>query len=188
MPKKTTKKVAAETVSQDIDTISISGTVGAETSKQTLKGKEISLNQKAESFFGIGDIWLTHTNYSATVPQNISPQHLSILEGALARGQVVLGNKYIPPIDRKDEVLEEYWHLIKTYGLDSTKDKCPAMVAFRKLFRVGTDRNWTAKEIANFCIERETRSKNRDKTLKLLRDTHRYSSCPDTLLESQETK
>jgi len=181
---------ATEDSTNTIDTneIDISATLGAETIKAELVGQKISLNQKVESFFGVGNIWLTHENYSATVPDNLNPQQLEILERALAKGLVVKGDKYIPPIDRNEDVLEEYWNLIKTYGLDTNKEKDPSTIAFRKLFRSGVDRNWTAKEIANFCMEREARYKNRDKVMKLLKDTHKYSSCPDTLLEPLDTK
>lgn len=164
--------------------INISASVGAETSDTTLVGKKISLNQKVESFFGIGNIWLSHKDYSATVPKDISAQHLQIIEAALKRGALVLGEVYIPPIDKDEKVLEEYWHLVKTYGLKGSDESSPSMVAFRRLFKKGTDRNWTAKEVANFCLLREASYKNRLEVIRLLKDTHRYSTCPDTLLES----
>lgn len=179
------RKKKETTDSQDND-ISISASVGAPSASDTkLKGKEISLNQKIESFFGVGDMWLTTENYSATVPDNLTTQQWEILTEALNRGHVVEGNVYIAPIDKDPEVLEEYWHLIKTYGIDTNNEQSVSTLAWRKLFRNGVDRNWTAKEIANFCMEREQRGKNRDRVMKLLKDTHKYSICPDSLLESR---
>lgn len=190
MPKKKKEETtdgASKAKSQDND-IQISGTVGATTisgAKSTTEVKEISLNQKVESFFGIGSIWLTHENYTAKIPGNLTSQQIEILQQGLDRGLIVEGNVYIPPIDKNPEVLEEYWHLVKTYGIDTNDEKAISTKAFRKLFRNGVDRNWTAKEIANHCMEREARGKNRDRVMKLLKDTHKYSDCPDTLLETK---
>ena len=179
------KNIESESDNQ-ISDISLSGTIGAEsiTTKIT-EVKEISLNQKAEAFFGVAGIWLTHENYSAEIPKNISASDAKVIQRALDAGIIVEGNRYICPVDRDENVLEDYWHLIKSFGLDTTNSKSESTIAFRKLFKTGIDRNWTAKEVANFCIERETKYKNRDRIIKLLKELHKFSGCPDTLLEKK---
>lgn len=149
----------------------------------SVKGKTISLNQKAQPFFGVGPIWLTSTEFSAVVPDTITYKEEEIIKKALASGSIVEGKVYISPIDRNKDVLNEYWHLIKTFGLDPTNNKSESLIKFRKLLRDGTDRNWTAKEISSFCIEQEKKYKNRERVIKLLNDVYKNSDCPVTLLE-----
>lgn len=149
----------------------------------SVKGKTISLNQKVQSHFGIGPIWLNCTNYSAVIPNDISYEHEEIVKKALSSGTLVEGKKYIPPIDKNKDVLNEYWHLIKTFGLEPTNNKSESVIKFRKLLKNGVDRNWTAKEISSFCIEQEKKYKNRERVIKLLNDVYKNSDCPTTLLE-----
>jgi len=149
----------------------------------SIKGKTVSLNQKVQSHFGIGNIWLNSANYSVVIPNDISYEQEEILKKALASGTLIEGKKYIAPIDKNKDVLTEYWHLIKTFGLDPTNNKSESMIKFRKLLKDGVDRNWTAKEISSFCIEQEKKYKNRDRVIKLLTDVYKNSDCPPTLLE-----
>lgn len=179
MTKKT--KNAVDDIIQNID-LSVSSEKGTFFTK-SLKGMTISLNQKVQSHFGVGPIWLTSSNYTTTIPDTISYQEEEILKKALSSGSIVEGNSYIPPIDKNKDVLNEYWHLIKTFGLDPTNTKSESVTKFRKLLKNGVDRNWTAKEISNFCIEQEKKYKNRERVLKLLNDIHKNSDCPATLLE-----
>ena len=79
--------------------------------------------------------------------------------------------------------MNEYWHLIKTFGLEPTNSKSESVIKFRQLLKNGVDRNWTAKEISSFCIEQEKKYKNRDRVIKLLNDLYKNSDCPVTLLE-----
>lgn len=149
----------------------------------TIKGKTISLNQKVQPFFGVGPIWLTSNSYSAIVPDNISYQEEEIIRKALSSNTIVEGKVYIPPIDKNKDVLSEYWHLVKTFGLEPTNNKSESVIRFRQLLKNGVDRNWTAKEITSFCIEQEKKYKNREKVIKLLNDVYKNSDCPVTLLE-----
>ena len=170
-------------IEDSIKNLNISAVMGGESTLSTVKGKTVSLNLKRESFLGIGSMWLTPKNYTATVPDNLTPAQEKQVRQSLDLGILVEGDIYIPPIDRRDSVLEEYWQLVKLYGLDAADPKSKSMPAFRKLLKMGVDRNWTAKEVAKYCIKQETAFKNREKVLKLLQDLHKNSLCPDTLLE-----
>lgn len=174
-------KTAVDDIIQNID-LSVSSEKGTFFTN-SLKGKSISLNQKVQSFFGVGPIWLTSADYSTVVPDSISPQDEEVLKKALSAGTIIEGKTYIPPIERNRDVLEEYWHLVKIFGLDPTNNKSESILKFRKLLKNGVDRNWTAKEISSFCIEQEKKYKNRERVIKLLNDVHRNSDCPATLLE-----
>lgn len=164
-------------MSQDVATSTVVDT--------SIIDKVFSLNQKRETFLGIGRFWLSPDNYSFTVPSDVTKEETAKIRKAISNGILLEGEKYIPPIDKDQSVLDEYWHLLKTYGLDTNNTKSESTIQFRKIFKNGTDRNWTAKEVAKYCIKKETEYKNRDKIIKLLQDMHKYSSCPDTLLESR---
>jgi len=184
-----TKNKNKDSIKASIDALSISSVVGGETFyPNSIKGKTISLNQKAESFFGVGSIWLDSQKYSCVVPDTITSQQEEIIRTCLRQGIVVEGDRYIAPIDKDREVLNEYWHLIKTHGLSHTDPKSKSMPKFRALFRNGTDRNWTAKEVSRFCMEEEKKYKNREPILKLLNEMFKYSDSPATLLEEPSKK
>jgi hypothetical protein len=157
--------------------------VAPEVSQQgNLIGKTFSLNQVMETFFGVGRFWLTPDNYTLTVPKDVKPSELVSISRAISQGILQEGDKYIAPITKNKDVLNEYWHLIKSKGLDTNDNKSESTIKFRALFRNGVDRNWTAKEVAKYCIKQETDYKNRERVLKLLQDMHKFSECPDTLL------
>lgn len=187
--KKTSKKttdITPSDVDKQIEDIDFAVSVGTETTvTKSVKGIEISLNTKAETFFGVGDIWLSSKDYTCKVPDNVSPATEIAIRNAIKRGVLVEGNVKINPIEKNNAVLDEYWDLIKTFGLEnSVTNPSESLKRFRKLFKEGVDRNWTAKEIARFCYRKEQDYKNRDKVLKLLKDTIQFSTCPDTLLET----
>lgn len=184
------RKKKEDTVNADIDSVSLSGTISADridTSKSDIKvrGETFSLNLKKESFLGIGDIWLSYKNHTAKIPEDISDALEKKIRNAVAKGILVPGDTFIPPITKDEAVLEEYWEYIKVFGLDVKPEgkQSDSVIKFRKLFKDGVDRNWTAKEIARFCSKREVEYKNRKRVLKLLEDLDRFSMCPDTLTE-----
>ena len=152
---------------------------------KSLKGKSITLNQKAESFFGTSNksIWLGPKTYSMVVPDTITPEEEIEVNNAISLGILVEGNTYIPPIDKDPKVLQEYWSLIKTHGLSPSDPKCKSFPKFSRLLKKPIDRNWTAKEITNYCIQEETKYKNREKIIGYLKAVHINADCPNTLLE-----
>ena len=171
-----------------IDSLNISTTVNNVTTNSiSLKGKPISLNQKVEAFFGTSGkaVWLSDKKYSTVVPDNISPEEEQQLINALSQNILLMGDVYVPPIDKDPKVLDEYWELIKNYGLDPGNPKCKSFPKFSKLLKKPIDRNWTAKEITNYCMQLEAKGKNRQKILDLLKGLHKNVDCPATLLESR---
>jgi hypothetical protein len=186
MSKKKDTNVSTPTVESMINALDLASISGPVVHfSNDVRGKVISLNQKLESFFGVGKVWLSSKNYSCTVPADASTDDVLLIKEAIAKGILVEGDVYIPPIDRNPSVLEEYWSLVKTYGLETTNDKSPAMIKFRKLLRHGVDRNWTGKEIAAHCIRQEEAYKHRPKIIQLLKEFQANVMCPDTLLESK---
>jgi hypothetical protein len=179
MSKKKTQSV--EELIQNIDLSVAQGDTITHTSE--LKGKTYTLNQKKRVTFGVGNIWLTTKNPTITFDKDLSSQEESIIRKAIADGTLVEGSTVILPIDRDDKVLAEYWHLVKTYGLVPADTKSKSMIKFKSLLRLGSDRNWTAKEIAKYCIKQEQEYKNRENIIRLLNDLHKNADCPDSFLE-----
>ncbi len=187
MTKNKKDKEVANQIDSQIENIDITTTVNNVSQNSiSLKGKTISLNQKAEAFFGTSKktIWLSGKNYSVVVPDSISTDEERELLTALKAGILIEGNTYIAPIDKDPSVLEEYWQLIKNFGLEPGNSKCKSYPKFSKLLKKPIDRNWTAKEIVNYCIQYEAKGKNRQKVIDLLKAVHKNSDCPPTLLES----
>lgn len=136
-----------------------------------------------QSFFGISNIWLSYQDHSCVIPDTLTIAEENIVKKALDRGVLVEGDVKIQPIERHQNVLDEYWNLIKIHGLDAANEKSVSLKKFRALYKSGVDRNWTAKEIANYCYRQEQSYKNRKPVLKLLEDIMLFGSGPDTLLE-----
>jgi hypothetical protein len=132
--------------------------------RNNLIGKIISINLKKETYFGIGDIWLSPENYWATVPDRFTDEAYEIIAKSLALGFIVLGKQFIPPVDKISNTLEKYWSFIDKTGFESKQAKAE----FSSLARKGIDSGWTAVEIAQFCINKENKGKKRKEVLKLL--------------------
>lgn len=139
--------------------------------RNTLIGKVISLNQKLESYFGVGNIWLTSENYSTEVPDGLTDQEYEIIDKSLLDGTLVEGKKFIPPVDRSITVLDEYWADVKSTGLsDKTKLGQAARNKFSTLIKKTSDRGWTAYEIAAHCLNKETQGSSRENVIRLLKE------------------
>jgi len=137
--------------------------------KSDIAGKIISINLKNASMFAIGDIKLTPTRYWATISHGQSKEYYEVIEKALQLGNVVLGKKYITPIEKDTKVLERYWDLVKTNGKAKN-----VIAAFKILIRAGKDGNFSISEIANYCIEQETKARNRKDVINFLKEVAAY--------------
>jgi len=168
--KKTEPQKPVELNTQQDQVISIpevsigSSSVSLTPSKGTIIGKEISINLKATTFFGIGDIWLTPDNYWAVVPDNLSDRDYAIILASLKAGTIKLGKQFIPPVDKASDVRERYWFLIERTGFETKASK----QAFKDLMVRGTDDGWTAIEIANFCLDKENNGRKRKDVIRML--------------------
>jgi len=183
MVKKKKEDETLDTLIQEIDITTISGDTIF--NSITVKGKTVSLNFKAETFFGVGPIWLDINKYSCVIPDTITTKQEEIIKTALKRGILIEGDKYYPRFTRNNDVLDEYWNVIKQYGLASLGDGRDCKISFekfKKLLKYGTDRNWTTKEIADHCIAEEKKYKNRKQVLKLLTELIKLTDAPDTLV------
>lgn len=139
--------------------------------RSTLIGKTISLNQKIDCYFGVGNLWLTSSNYYAIIPDTLSDEELGIVQKCLNDGVIVEGKVFIPPIDRSQDVLNEYWLSVKSSGLsESSKNGKTAREKFATLLKHGVDRGWTAYEIASFCLNKEVQNSNRSEVNRLLNE------------------
>lgn len=147
--------------------------------RNNLIGKEISINLRATSMFGIGPIFLTPKNYWCVIPDGLTNEEYNMIQVHLNDGLLVMGKKFIEPVARASDVPEEYWIAIDKSGLDNkvTKDK------FAKLLRMGVDRNYTAKEIAEYCLQRESKRKNRKGVINALTQIINNHSSPLTMWE-----
>lgn len=142
----------------------VSVSVGAASPKERFTGKNISINLKATTYFGVGDIWLSPERYWVEVPGNLSNEDYEIIEKSLAKGTIILGKTFIPPVDKASNIKEKYWLLIKNNGFETKEAKSK----FTDLVRRGHDSGWTAIEIAQYCLDQENSAKKRKNVINLL--------------------
>lgn len=181
MPPKKQKEEKIDSLIENIDIVSVNNNEVHMTNP--LVGLEVSLDLARESFFGVGPIWLSPKKYSCVIPDNLTSDQLLSIKRALERGVLVKGNTYLPAHKRDPGVLDEYWSLIKQFGLEAIPQN-KSYPKFKKLLKYGIDRNWTAKEIAKYCIENEKKYKNREKIIRLLTELLKISDAPDTLVDN----
>ena len=146
----------------------------------SLIGKTISINLKERNFFGVGPIWLTPKRYWATVPPGLSEEEYSIIKSGLNSGEVIEGKQFIPPVDKPEGVLDEYWSLVKANGIcEPLKEK------LRRTLNVhdGVDRGYTAMEIILECARREKKWRHRPNVIQWLEEALNNCEGPLTLYE-----
>lgn len=161
--KSTTKK------SSNSNDVNITSTVGA-SGKNSLVGQKISINLKKESIFGVGPIWLTPKNYWCEIPDDLTPEEYATISMGLKLGKIVKGKEFIPPVDRDESVLENWYRRIKQFGLSNknNRDVKELRSDLKYLILSGKDKNWTAKEIAEYCLQREAEGANRREVIRQL--------------------
>lgn len=131
----------------------------------TLVGEIISINLKETTYFGVGPIWLTPNKYWARIPPNLSEQDYDIILNGLKAGTIVKGKTYIPPIDKSEGVLDDYWQTIKRYGIrEETKSKFRDLAINKRW----VDGGYTFIEIALHCKEKEKATKYRSEVISWL--------------------
>lgn len=152
-------------------------------SSSSLAGKEISLNLKELSYFGIGPIWLTPENYWCTVPDGLSRSDYNVIATALKAGKLSLGKTFIPPIDKASNTLEKYWLMIERNGFDHKNTKSE----FSMLIKRGSDSGWTALEVVNYCLEKENKGRRRKEIIRLLEQVAKNYDGPLSLYDPPDT-
>ena len=149
----------------------------------SLSGKEISINLKATSYFGVGPIWLTPENYWCVVPDTLTYEEYATLSKSLQNGTVVLGKVFVPPVEKASNVLEKYWLAIERNGFDNKKTKTD----FSMLIKRGSDSGWTALEIVNYCLEKENSGRRRKEVIRLLEQVIKNYDGPLRLYEPPDS-
>jgi len=152
-------------------------------SSSSLAGKEVSINLKEESYFGVGPIWLTPENFWCTIPDNLSASEYDILAKSIKSGKLVLGKTFIPPVDKASNTLEKYWLMIERNGFDHKNTKSE----FSMLIKRGSDSGWTALEIVNYCLEKENKGRRRKEIIRLLEQVAKNYDGPLSLYEPPDT-
>jgi len=182
-PKKTTESdqvlASVGSLVPDSTKVVVKDTPEAAPIINSLQGKEISLNLKKESYFGVGSIWLTPDNYWCVIPDDLTLSDYEIIGKAISSETLTLGKVYIAPIEKASNVLEKYWLLIERNGFDNKKAKTD----FSMLIKRGVDSGWTALEIVNYCLDKENKGKRRKELIRLLEQVAKNYEGPLRLYE-----
>ena len=147
--------------------------------QHSLVGKIVSLNTKATSYFGVGDIELNSGRYYATVSKGMPSEYYEVLEKSLKAGTIVLGRVQINPIDRNEDTLKEWYKAVDLEG-----GRTPNMIsAFKGLIAARVDKNYSLGEIVRYCLAEERKGKNREEVLAFLKEVNMYVDFKDKQLE-----
>lgn len=136
--------------------------------KLNLYGKIISINLAKQTMFGVGNIWLTESNYWAKIPSNLTDQEYKIISKALEIGTIVFGKTYLPAIEKDNSVREKYSKALSKVQEVSIPKEVRDM--FSKLVKDKEDNGWTPYEIANYCSAQERSGRARPVVLNLLEE------------------
>jgi hypothetical protein len=142
--------------------------------RSDIAGKTISINLKNTSMFGIGDIKLTPQQYWATISHGMDANYYEVIQKALSMGNIVLGKKYIAPIDKDPKVLEKYWSVVRANGRGKQ-----TVELFKKLVKTKIDSNYSLSEITSHCIDQEKANRNRKDVISFLEEALSYADSND---------
>lgn len=165
--------------------VSLGSTFKTET-QQPLIGMQVTLNQKVETYYRVGSFLLTDQLYTAKIPPGLSAEEYAIIYRSLTSGVLVKGDHLIPPIDKANSVLEEYFQIINNGYYTRTNDTQSSKEVKNKLTALlnrGSDRGWTGLEIFTYCKEKEKKGRKRRDTLAILDELIASYSGPLTLYE-----
>ena len=152
-------------------------------------GQTISLDRRRSPYFGAGrledgnfTIWLHSEQWHVEVPSNLDSVTVTEIAHALARGTIVLGRQWLPPITKEPKVRQDYIELVKNGSRLTEEDKEP----FRMLLRRKSDGGYTALEIFAACRTYELRHRNRKPWLEFLQLGIDSYTGPEQLVEDYE--
>jgi hypothetical protein len=158
-----------------------------------LIGKTISINLKHQNnlrerttYFGVGDIWLTPKNYWATIPADMKSSDYKVIRNALNKGIVVLGKKYIPPIEKNKETVQDYVKLLSSSRIANNAVGVEIADKFKDLLKKKVVDGWTVSEIVSHCIAKERAGRSRDFVLRFLNEVNDMYDGPVKLYEDPD--
>lgn len=183
--KRQSNKAANKQESQaEEEVVALAGNIG---SIQNFAGTVISLNQKRQAFFGVGDtgrkeneskIWLTKDNWYCTIPEGLSAEEVDQLARALQMGIVKEGKHWIPPVDKVAGTCEKYAAVVLQNG--PTKE---AKQPFIDLVKTESTGGYTAQEILKFCQDAERKGRSRPEWIRWLQEAIDHCTGPEMLVE-----
>lgn len=145
------------------------GTLGA---IDNYKDQFVSINLKKTTYFGLGNdegemkLWLSPENWFDKMPENLTNKEADQIAQGIADGRIVLGQVWMPPVDKKKEVLDKYVKLLSEYpGL--TPEFKEIIIS---LFRYKEEGNYTALEIFKAMLDKEKNTRNRPPFIAYLND------------------
>ena len=146
-------------------------------------GQTISLNQKVAPYFGVGEgdekkIWLSKDNWCAKVPNNLTPDEVTIIDKAMSNGYIVLGKEWLPALKKDVNIRNEYVKVIERSKYLTNEVKEP----FQQLVLKKQDGNYTASEIITHVMKSERASRGRTNFLTFLQDALDHYDGPAQLV------
>lgn len=149
-------------------------------------GQFFSLNMKKTNFFGVGErengmkkLWLSPENWVDQAPDDLTEEDIDIIANSLRAGTIVVGKRWLPPLDKEPEIKKQYLSLLRESSscTEEFKSKIRSLVAY------GDHGNYTAKEILNAMVSKEKEGRNREPFITFLEDGLSHYHGPELLVE-----
>lgn len=195
--KKTTKKAQPEKENTEevstpqVETNSSQAIIGTELqvqeTKQSLKerlaGKQISINLKENTFYGVGPIWLNNETYWATIPHDLSNEEYRILAAGIRDNKIVFGKEFIVPIDKEEEKVYELCKELRSLNFADISAKMKFINKLKKIAEMPHYFGTSIPDLFDTLITEERNSKNRKISIDVLCSCRRIYRGPDKLYE-----
>lgn len=149
---------ARKKTTQKRDT-ALKGVLGTAQGEKKFLGEEVSLDLSKETYFGVGDMWLSPSSPVGFIPKKLSPLEQDAVETALRQKVLVLGREFLPPVKKDPATLDKYMGVVNTPMSTSVSNEFK--LAFSRLSRAKTEGGYTALEIYQYCLSKEKAQKNR---------------------------
>lgn len=124
-------------------------------------GTVVSLDMRKSTYFGVGKtetgfkLWLSKANWCDTIPEGLSDEEVRTIELALQGGVIVMGEHWIPSVEKDKTVLAKYMELSRKPLSEANKKP------FRDLVLKKKEGGYTAQEILEYVSSVETKTTKR---------------------------
>lgn len=135
-----------------------------------LIGKEISINFKKRTFFGVDSIWLSPSTWCDTIPEDISSSGLKKIQDALRMEEIYLGRKKTTSLDQDPGFLKTAVLKVKNTDISKKRQFNELKEFIVDLTRTETMAGYTTRDIASIMIKAERDGKNRKELLEFLQE------------------
>jgi hypothetical protein len=144
----------------------------------------VSINLKKASFWAVGKtdngfkIELNATQWAGRIPDNLTESEVALVDKAIGSNIIIIGKKYIPPIDKETGVKDKYLKLCM-----ASPCTAEAKQPFIDLVRKKKEGGWTALGVLSYVKSKDAETRSRSDWQVFLQDGINAYDGPVKLVE-----